>query len=370
VEGTQRRAIITAERCRDLNNVRVYCDNLAEFTSDEKFDVVTLIGVLEYSRLFINAKDPVQKCLQIAKSFLAEKGILVIAIENQLGLKYFNGCTEDHTGIPYFGINDLYADATPVTFGKHEIETKLALAGFDQVNFFFPFPDYKLPTAILSEAALENTQLNVPDLLIQHSGKDYMGTLNRAFSEPLAWRALHRNRLLSHMANSFLIYAGKKNSNTSTDKTWLAKLYSRSNRQLQYQIETTIGTDESGNIEITKRNLYPESASREKKFLDQITIEKSDYIHGSLYVNHIQQAMTLELGLNEVLEAYSGWIKFLQEESIQIEGQKFLPGDYVDCIPSNVIQKSDGSLEYFDAEWVSQNPIPLSWVVVRGIVYS
>src|SRR5690606_29772373 len=44
VEGSHRRAAITAARCRGLQNVKIYNDNFQEFESEQLFDVVTLIG--------------------------------------------------------------------------------------------------------------------------------------------------------------------------------------------------------------------------------------------------------------------------------------------------------------------------------------
>lgn len=369
VEGSVRRASIAAERCRDLPNVKILCDNIAGMQLEQKFDVVTLIGVLEYAQLFIEADDPIQKCLQIAKSFLNENGVLIIAIENQLGLKYFNGCTEDHTGIPYFGINDLYAAGTPVTFGKHEIEAILNKAGFGQLEFFYPFPDYKLPTAILSEKALEETNLNLSDILLHHSGRDYTDALNRAFSEPLAWEVLHRNRLLSHLANSFLIYAGQKGSDAFAEKRWSAKLYSRGSRKIPFQMETVIYPSDHEIVRISKRKVFP-SATSDQGFLSQVIISESTYIHGVLYVRYLHRVMAGEGDISQVLKVYSRWVSFLNEKSFEREGKRFLPGEYVDCNLGNLILKDDGTLVFFDAEWVSENPVPFAWILIRGVIYS
>lgn len=74
VEGSLRRAEIAAERCRDLPNVTIFCDNFADFEFDGKFDYVTLIGVLEYAPLFFNGNDPVVASLIKSRSHLKEGG--------------------------------------------------------------------------------------------------------------------------------------------------------------------------------------------------------------------------------------------------------------------------------------------------------
>jgi SAM-dependent methyltransferase len=188
VEGSRRRAEIAAERCRDLANVRVACDNLASFETAERFDVVTLIGVLEYSRRFIEAADPVLEALQRARAWLADGGVLILAIENRLGLKYFAGCAEDHLDRPYSGIEDLYGPHTAVTFGKNELANLLSKAGFRVQDWYYPFPDYKVPSIVVAEGAMADPGFDVPALLFRARSRDYRGNRLRLFDESLARR--------------------------------------------------------------------------------------------------------------------------------------------------------------------------------------
>lgn len=66
---------------------------------DECYDYITLIGVFEYSKGYIGTDDPYVEMIRRIKRHLKPGGQILIAIENRLGLKYFAGCTEDHTGV-------------------------------------------------------------------------------------------------------------------------------------------------------------------------------------------------------------------------------------------------------------------------------
>lgn len=367
VEGSKRRAQIAASRCRDLPNVTIYCDNLIDFVCEEKFDFVTLIGVLEYSPKFIESNDPVASCLGHAQSFLNIDGALILAIENQLGLKYFNGCLEDHVGIPYFGINDLYGDANPVTFGRHELSEKLGAAGFPTQEFFYPFPDYKLPRLVLSEEALSNSTLNLADLLVHNSGRNYPETHHRAFAENLAWRALIKNRLVPDLANSFLVIA--RMSHPSQCKIdWLAKMYSRGRRQPCYQIESIISAAPTGHLVVRKRKLFPDATERANTWLDHVVAD-STYLPGNLFLVKIHEAMAREASITDLAALVKPWLELLlARATTDKDGALILPGHFIDCIPANVIESPTGDLHYFDAEWVSRTNIPLSWVLIRGVV--
>src|SRR5580704_5498762 len=104
VEGSLARAHIAAERCRDLANVRIIVDDLLRFETEERFDFILLIGVLEYAAVFSDYANPFEHYLRAVAHLLGPDGKLVVAIENKVGLKYFNGCGEDHVGAPFFGV--------------------------------------------------------------------------------------------------------------------------------------------------------------------------------------------------------------------------------------------------------------------------
>ena len=54
---------------------------------------------VEYSKGYIGTDDPYVEMIRRIKRHLKPGGQILIAIENRLGLKYFAGCTEDHTGV-------------------------------------------------------------------------------------------------------------------------------------------------------------------------------------------------------------------------------------------------------------------------------
>jgi SAM-dependent methyltransferase len=371
VEGSPRRAAIAGERCRDLSNVKVYCDNLTEFKTEERFDVVTLIGVLEYAPLFIESDDPVQICLERALSFLKDDGVLILAIENKLGLKYFAGCHEDHLGIRYFGINDLYTSNTPVTFGKIEIAGRLRRSGFGHIHFFYPFPDYKLADLILSDVGSEHERLNVADMLVRHVGRDYQENYYRAFAEDLAWRVVADNRLVGDMANSFLIRAGRTLP-AASQVDWLAKIYSRTQRKAEFLMESTIGTESDGLLMVRKQRMIPAHTPKNSiRGPFRHVPEDSVYIYGRLLLGHIRRAVVRGESLVGIASQFAPWLTFLLAHAMPGKGGKLvLPGNFVDCVPANLIVNEQGNLEFFDAEWVCETEIPIAWVLIRGIAYS
>jgi hypothetical protein len=113
-----------------------------------------MIGVFEYGCSYISSETPYTDFLKTAASHLAPGGRLVIAIENRLGMKYFAGCTEDHTGRFFDGIEGYPETDSARTFSRKELEDLLRSAGLDSFTFYYPYPDYKLPMAVFSDRRL------------------------------------------------------------------------------------------------------------------------------------------------------------------------------------------------------------------------
>lgn len=150
---SKRRSTINAWRNRDAENLELVVGNFNTVAEKirEKFDYITLIGVFEYAESYIQEKDPYAVFLDKINALLAKDGEILMAIENRLGLKYFAGCVEDHKGRAFEGIEG-YPNTTGVrTFSKAELEDILRRNGFEQYEFYYPYPDYKFPTAIYSE---------------------------------------------------------------------------------------------------------------------------------------------------------------------------------------------------------------------------
>ena len=93
VDLSLKRSTINATRNQEYDNLEIMVGNFQDIEITEKFDYVTLIGVLEYSIYYINSPDPFADMLRKARSYLKPGGKLIIAIENKYGIKYWAGAT-------------------------------------------------------------------------------------------------------------------------------------------------------------------------------------------------------------------------------------------------------------------------------------
>ncbi len=132
--------MINAYRNKDCDNVTIIVGNFQDIEPniDEQFDYITLIGVWEYAALYVDGTDPYLQMLEIAKKHLKKDGKIIIAIENKMGLKYWNGAPEDHTNNLYSGLNDYIDNKNVRTFSNIEIEKLLETAYIKNYSFIIP----------------------------------------------------------------------------------------------------------------------------------------------------------------------------------------------------------------------------------------
>lgn len=199
IDLSKKRSMINAYKNKDCDNLCIYVGNYEDITLAEKFDVITLIGVWEYSKFYIHSEKPFHDMLKSVMNKLNDGGRVYIAIENRLGIKYFAGCREDHTSGKFDGIEG-YASLSKVeTFSYYKLLEIFKECGISNYEFFYPYPDYKFPLQIFSDKYLPNEET---DFLL---ASDYGKCRKQYFDESLFYRSLVMNKEYRIFANSFLL---------------------------------------------------------------------------------------------------------------------------------------------------------------------
>jgi SAM-dependent methyltransferase len=362
LEGSRRRAAILRDRCRDLANVTCISANLEDVTFSEPFDLIVVIGVLEYAgKYFTHRADPYAGFLKLAAGALSPHGLMILAIENQLGLKYFQGDPEDHTGRPYEGIEGYYSGTSVRTFGKRRLLKYLREAGL-RARLFLPFPDYKLPRLIINGASVDHG-LRLSQWYDRHR-------TDVSFSDTLVSPALESNGLLADFANSFLILASKQ-KNAIPSCPWSAVHYSL-NRKHCYQTQTRLQKTPAGYV-VSKTHVFPRAESGHQALPVKQVIGTSPYAVGEKLSLAMLRASRREgaESRNDFEQLMSAWNRFLLNLAVIKTGSHdaILPPDCVDCIPFNLILTETG-LKGFDQEWTLKgDEVTLGWVLFRGLYW-
>lgn len=371
VEGSIARARVAAARCQDLAAVRVVVDAFDRLPVEPDFDAVCLIGVLEYARLYFPAHegDPVDAMLAHAARFLRPGGRLVLAIENQLGLKYFAGYREDHVAQPMFGIEDLYAANGVVTFGKAELAARLHHAGLPDLECLYPFPDYKLPVSVLTEHAVStHADIDLSPLLSASVVADPQLPDGFGFSLEQAWRPVFRNRLAGALSNSFLVVASS-GGEAAVPASALAYHYA-AERRPAFAKATRVEL-ENGSARVSAAPLAPWAAPPDGPV--RIEFETSAFIAGRHWQMAFYECLNRRgWGVAELVAWAEVWLAALLARNGGQGGRGkdlTVSGKLIDAVPRNLIVNGSEA-GFFDLEWAVKSELPLGYLLFRGIVLS
>lgn len=277
VELSKRRATAAQHRCRNRNNLEIIVGNLNDIEFEKKYDYITLIGVLEYQASYTESPDPFSDFLNKIKGLLKPNGKLLIAIENKYGLKYWCGTPEDHTGVPFDGMNQYkMGRGTAKTFSKEELRELVEKSGFEYHKFYYPMPDYKFPTCIYTDKYLPSPEQ------LRAVKPYYLSEQSIIADEQAMYEDLLHNNVFPFFSNSFLLECSADNQDFDT-----AVYVATSNaRNAEFQIQTVIYEDEK----VHKKALRPEARKHIEaacKHLDELKARGIKVI-GNRYENGIQ----------------------------------------------------------------------------------
>ena len=205
VDLSKKRSLINAYRHKDCENINILVGNFEDIEPhlDTDYDYIFLIGVFEYAESYLHSALPFEDELSKILAHRKEGGRIVIAIENRLGLKYFAGCAEDHSGVYFDGIESYGNDAPPAkTFSVTALKGLFERCGQMQYSFYYPYPDYKFMSVLYSDRRLPQEGELTDN--IRNFDRDRL----LLFDERKAYEGILRDGLYPVFANSFEVILG------------------------------------------------------------------------------------------------------------------------------------------------------------------
>lgn len=362
----KRKAIL--KRHKKFKNLKVI-DNIENL--QQKFDYITLIGME-------NITDEPKNMLIILKKYLKEDGKILIATDNKMGIQYFCRVDERGENITNFINKKLYT--------LIDLEKIINEVGFENLNVYFPMPDYKLTNVIYTREkpiSLNNLSRNIV-YNEENSIKFY--EQNNFFKE-----ILNNKELIELYMNSFFIEI----FNGKYEKVKIKLVLFSNIRKTKYRIKTIIKEREvykypalvesknhiekiKNNIDIIKKsNLnildsydeeriiskYTRSQTFDKLIIETIKIDKNKAIELMMkFKQELSNKLEYENKENNVFDRYG--IKYDKEI---IKDEIFIKNGLWDLIFQNCFFINN-KFYFFDQEWMEEN-IPINFIFYRAIRY-
>ncbi|RYG00923.1 MAG: glycosyltransferase, partial [Chitinophagaceae bacterium] len=250
------------------------------------------------------------------------------------------------------------------TYGRKELASLLAEAGFEDQEFLFSFPDYKLPSIILREAALAPGGPDLKNLIVPATDHPQFKSYYPTFSPERTWQEVIDNGLTADFANSFLVVASAESVEKLLPADHLGYIYS-SNRHPAFR---------KGNVFVKKADgVYVERILINKEypapadFLLKQELVTEKYISGKImFIEFLELITKPGWSVSDIVAWAKPWVDHVRALA---SDDQLIPGNYLDLTPMNLLVMPDGTTRHFDQEWVAREKLPLWYVLYRGLYF-
>ena len=242
----------------------------------------------------------------------------------------------------------------------------LPAPGLGDVEFQYPFPDYKLPSWVLTQQAFE-TEAFDPCAILRGVDSTHNGRkVALAADERKIRSVLHRNGLLDKLANSFLVVAG---ASAQVPALWPGGLLASgyvTDRMPWFNTRTRMILKDGGEIVVEKSRL---SAALPPQPCELANVAGAEPYRKGPQLECVIVESLQQRGLDAGLAVLRRWIDHLiqfglaDEDKSDIYASTLRP-EFFDCAPPNLIVQGD-ALHQIDLEWRYRGALPLRTHVLR-----
>jgi O-antigen biosynthesis protein len=373
LEGTLARARSAAVRCEGLPNVHVVSGDIEAFDDPSGFDIVTCVGVLEH--VPAARRGPFLRRL---RALTRPTGVLVLAIENQLGLKYLLGYAEDHAGEPWLGVEGYPGPASVRTFCRATLTRMLADTGFGAQRWMFPFPDYKLPAVVIDDGAYSRADAEtLVDQLVGWPCTSDASPPARTCDDRRAHRVFLEAGLGTQVANSFMVIAAAHPDLLAAVCEAEAIAWHWGSDRLRPWLTCRVVRKTAGGLVVSSSRVADDRMP-ERQWLSQCRVADEPYLEGPTLERLALDACAD--GGADLGRVLTRWRRHLLGIELREKvhppvahpfcgdwTKHWIPADHLDVNLSNFIARPDGTCVNIDKEWFVTGPVDADLVCARAL---
>ena len=385
VEPNKKRAEAISKRYEDEENLELIVGKLQDINFEEKFDYITIIGVLEYAQMIFDTETPALDLITYCKNLLKQDGKLLIATDNKFALKSYVGYIDKCTGITFDSITGYKSSRKTYKLGKKHIEDILNKIGLNYYKFFYPLPDYKLPSLIFTDEYLPSSSK------INGYFPYYKENSSIFYSEVDAYDAIIKEdrTMFPFFANSYFIEASqvefKDDTRYVSFNNYRKEEYQLMTKMKEKVVEKTSINEKSKKHIDTMINNVQNLKNENIEILDRVEGDKvvSEFVNVKLASQLISDNENKPEEILKILYKYKEEISKLSNP--YNENEKTILEKYIPNIDKNILHKFqylkngywdmilkncfiiDDKCVFFDQEWIEEN-VPMEFLIYRSIV--
>lgn len=381
LEFSKKRSEAILVRHKDLQNLEIVCSNLEDFNTEEKFDYITLIDVVEYldKILMQNEGDLLENIILKLEKYLKPNGKFLIATDNKFGAKYFSGVVnkEERPFLSVVGKTNFYS--------KSKLKKTFENTGYNY-EFYYPLPDYKLSNVIYSDKYLPNAL----DTKINYHRYCHESSMV-IFDELQFFKEIIKENKFDFFCNSYFIELSKNLEDNIPKPIFISY---NSTREEKYRLSTKIYKDKvlkEATTDLSKGHIL--NISHNIDILNSYGFNIIDKVEDEVvYGKFIQDKsfdkylidVYLQYGKERLLREINNWYINIKEKlqtkkvsdyskidkRVQLSNEKLekltlIEDGLIDLVFENTFYINNEYL-FFDQEWYVKN-IPLEFILYRSI---
>jgi len=362
IESSYQLAKAAARRCREFENVSIVYGNLNSYDPGvDEYDLVLCVGVTAQVEQYFDSAatdESLQIFLSLVRNTLNPAGVSLIATENRAGFKYILGAHEDHTTHRYGGIHTISGEEGACLNTRRDWLEHISRSGFECTSFLFPFPDYKLPTLLLSEDYVNNNPYAYNHLETIKS-RDYFSIFEPQKYENLFWEAAVAAGTLPDLSNSFCILVSKQQAAIDQFCTLDFAHLPGYSRNMVYS--TTI-IKRQGETNTHRSRLMPVTLPS----FDGISHDpkaEEPFCSGALLSVEWSRSLLYQ---DDNFELFEQLIKQYHNYLVDLKSKDEFSLN-IDLLPSNIIVTPEG-WQIIDNEWATTWPVPVDLLLFRAML--
>lgn len=367
-------------------NIQLKTVDIKNLKLEGKYDYITLIGTFEYAPMIIDDEKSYSSFLKILREHLNKDGIIILAIDNRLGVKYLVGGKNKNYSKIFEGMEKKIQNGKANLLLKKELIKFIEEASFENFKFYYPLPDYKFTSAIYTDNFLPKSNHSKIVYPVNYENGSIV-----IYNEINILKQICDIGQFDNFANSYLVEIS--DSPITNDikfvnynifrKDKYKLLLTMHNDYVQKEAENNEAILHVKNIELNTDKLKNMGFN----VLEKIEKDKiiSDFIEEKEFDKNLIEIIEKQ-GTVAFMEEIKKWYKYIREKLItqnEIDEEKdifieynveipeekkkkleFIREGYIDLSFENVFCKN-GYLLY-DQEWNIKN-IPIQFILYRAI---
>lgn len=363
IEKYRERAYLLSRRYKKRKNLDVYTDDISVLNLKTKYDYIVLGGTFGYQCDGSKELQDYVYYLRNLGSFLNDRGVILLAVDNRLGVQFLCGKPAPSTGMPFDTLMNYPNGSRYHCFLHTELKELASKAGFEYCRVYYPMPDWKYMQELYSDEYQPNEKT------VERIVNRYTYAEQAVGDERIVFQEFIKNKDFASVSNSFFVEIANKSRDCD-----IVYATCTIDRGREHSFVTVLRESQM----VEKWPIYGEGydsladiySNHEELRKMQIPVIEQTFENGIIAMPRIMQPTLSEMLMNRKYHVKEKLYEIFDKLNYYITQASVGAGaNYIDMVPFNCFYSEKGELLFFDQEFKQEHEQE-GYVMYRALMYS